>query len=68
MINRRWLGLTPEARAEIRGSVYTLCLDRRPLASYLRNKAVKLVVDIARLSWPQFYPDFYSNVLAVCGC
>ncbi|XP_043246951.1 exportin-6-like isoform X1 [Amphibalanus amphitrite] len=65
VINRRWLGLTPEARAEIRGSVYALCLDRRPLAPYLRNKAVKLVVDIARLSWPQFYPDFYSNVLTL---
>ncbi|XP_037076040.1 exportin-6-like [Pollicipes pollicipes] len=64
VINKQWLGLRSEERAEIRGSLYRLCLERHHLlAPYLRNKAVKLVVDVARLSWPQFYPDFFSNII-----
>ncbi|XP_037073807.1 exportin-6-like [Pollicipes pollicipes] len=66
VINKQWLGLRSEERAEIRGSLYRLCLERHHLlAPYLRNKAVKLVVDVARLSWPQFYPDFFSNIITL---
>ena len=33
--------------------------------SFVRNKLVKLVVDIGRLDWPHFYPDFFSSILQV---
>jgi hypothetical protein len=30
---------------------------------YVRNKAIKLIVDIAASDWPHFYPDFFDQVL-----
>ena len=66
IINKQWVGLMPEERTEIRSTLYRFILENHKLAPYyIRNKLVKLVVDIARLSWPHFYPDFFTNVLAV---
>ena len=64
-ISRRWPILPWEDRALTRSTLYTLSLER-DVASFVRNKVVKLVVDIARHDWPHFYPDFYSNILQVC--
>ncbi|KAL6260200.1 hypothetical protein P5V15_007735 [Pogonomyrmex californicus] len=61
-ISRRWPILPWEDRALTRSTLYTLSLER-DVASFVRNKVVKLVVDIARHDWPHFYPDFYSNIL-----
>ncbi|CAL4120451.1 unnamed protein product, partial [Meganyctiphanes norvegica] len=66
LINKQWMGLMPEERTEIRSSLYRFVLENHKVAPhYIRNKLVKLVVDIARLSWPHFYPDFFTNVLAL---
>ena len=32
---------------------------------FIRNKLIKLVVDIGRIDWPHFYPDFFTNILQV---
>lgn len=61
-IGRRWPILPWEDRALTRSTLYTLSLER-DVAPFVRNKVVKLVVDIARHDWPHFYPDFYSNIL-----
>ncbi|XP_024220369.1 exportin-6-A isoform X1 [Bombus impatiens] len=61
-IGRRWPILPWEDRALTRSTLYTLSLERG-VAPFVRNKVVKLVVDIARHDWPHFYPDFYSNIL-----
>lgn len=61
-IARRWPILPWEDRALTRSTLYTLSLERG-VAPFVRNKVVKLVVDIARHDWPHFYPDFYSNIL-----
>lgn len=53
-----------EDRALIRSTLYTLSLERG-VAPFIRNKVVKLVVDIARHDWPHFYPDFFANILQV---
>lgn len=66
IINKQWVGLMPEERTEIRSTLYRFVLENHKVAPYyIRNKLVKLVVDIARLSWPHFYPDFFTNVLSV---
>ncbi|XP_066990340.1 exportin-6 isoform X2 [Macrobrachium rosenbergii] len=66
IINKQWVGLMPEERTEIRSTLYRFILENHKLAPYyIRNKLVKLVVDIARLSWPHFYPDFFTNVLSL---
>ena len=28
----------------------------------IRNKLIKLIVDIARTDWPHFYPNFFTNI------
>ncbi|KAI4499252.1 hypothetical protein M0802_005512 [Mischocyttarus mexicanus] len=61
-IGRRWPILPWEDRALTRSTLYTLSLEKT-VVPYVRNKVVKLVVDIARHDWPHFYPDFYSNIL-----
>lgn len=61
-IGRRWPILPWEDKALTRSTLYTLSLERG-VAPFVRNKVVKLVVDIARHDWPHFYPDFYSNIL-----
>ena len=33
------------------------------IPSYVRNKAIKLIVDIAASDWPHFYPDFFEQIL-----
>ena len=33
------------------------------IPSYVRNKAIKLIVDIAASDWPHFNPDFFEQIL-----
>ena len=35
------------------------------MPSYVRNKAIKLLVDIAASDWPHFYPDFFEQILSL---
>ena len=32
---------------------------------YIQKKIAKVYVNIGRLDWPQFFPDFYHNILQV---
>ena len=55
-----------DERAEVKSTLYRFVLGNHKVAPYfIKNKLVKLVVDIARLSWPHFYPDFFTNVISV---
>ncbi|XP_046621831.1 exportin-6-A isoform X1 [Neodiprion virginianus] len=65
-IGRRWPVLGWEDRAIVRSTLYTLSLERG-ITPFVRNKVVKLVVDIARHDWPHFYSDFFSNILQLLG-
>ncbi|PVD37542.1 hypothetical protein C0Q70_00136 [Pomacea canaliculata] len=49
---------------EIRNSLNQYLLAHHTaVPTYIRNKLVKLVVDIGRLDWPHFYPDFLPSIL-----
>ena len=66
LINHQWVGLEAADKMEIRTVLNTFLLEKHnSLESFLRNKLVKLVVDIGRLDWPHFYPDFFSSILQV---
>ena len=66
LINRQWVGLPGEDKMEIRGTLNRFLLSHHEtVATFIRNKLVKLVVDIGRLDWPHFYPDFFSSILQV---
>lgn len=66
LINRQWVGFPGQDKVEIRGRLNQFLLaHHQSVPSFVRNKLVKLVVDIGRLDWPHFYPDFFSSILEV---
>ena len=61
------MGFTPEDKGEIRNTLNKFLLEQhQKVPSFIRNKLVKLVVDIGRIDWPHFYPDFFPSILQVC--
>lgn len=66
VINKQWMGIAANDKMEIRNSVNQYLLtNHTAVPTYIRNKLVKLVVDIGRLDWPHFYPDFFPSILQV---
>ncbi|KAK3931087.1 Exportin-6-B [Frankliniella fusca] len=64
VINKQWSALAWEERAQLRSALYELLLQRHTsVPPFVKNKLVKLVVDIARLDWPHFYPEFFTNII-----
>ncbi|XP_046438149.1 exportin-6-like [Daphnia pulex] len=64
VITKGWTGLSNGEQVELRTTLYHWLLEKHQFAPYfIRNKAVQLVVHIARSDWPQKYPDFFSDVL-----
>ncbi|CAG2107015.1 unnamed protein product [Medioppia subpectinata] len=51
-------------RSDKRISIWNYLLsNNQSMPQYLRNKTAKLLVTIARIDWPNSYPDFMQNVL-----
>lgn len=68
MINKQWISFAAPEKMEVRSLLSKFLLshhDRVP--NFIRNKLVKLVVDIGRLDWPHFYPDFFTSIIHVCA-
>ncbi|XP_064607184.1 exportin-6-like [Liolophura sinensis] len=64
LINKRWVGFDGQDKLEIRTTLNQFLLSQhKRVPSYIRNKLVKLVVDIGRIDWPHFYPSFFMNIL-----
>ena len=54
----------PLFQAEIRTQLNDFLIQRHDaIPPYIRNKAIKLIVDIAASDWPHFYPNFFTNLL-----
>ncbi|KAK6169003.1 hypothetical protein SNE40_020137 [Patella caerulea] len=63
-INRQWLGFDGNDKMELRNTLNRFLLEQHSIVpTYIRNKLVKLVVDIGRIDWPHFYPDFFPSIL-----
>lgn len=68
MINKQWLGLNAEDKLVIRTTLNQFLLDQHTkVPTFIRNKLVKVIVDIGRIDWPHFYPDFLSNVMQLAS-
>lgn len=66
LINKQWVGFDGQHKLEIRSTLNRFLLEHHNrVPTYIRNKLVKLVVDIGRIDWPHFYPDFFSSILQV---
>jgi len=65
-IHERWLGMFGQDRAEIRTTLNTFLAQHHNTApQFIRNKLIKLIVDIARSDWPHFYPEFFTQILSL---
>lgn len=70
-IKCKWLMMSPGEKEELKSTIYTFLLQHSVPSSsikcpgFVRNKIVKLLVDVGKFSWPHSYPDFFSNILAV---
>ncbi|XP_071962753.1 exportin-6-like isoform X2 [Antedon mediterranea] len=64
VINRQWIGIQGGDKIQIRNGLSKFLLSHhKVIPSSIRNKLIKVIVCIARLDWPHFYPDFFSNIL-----
>ena len=65
-IHQRWVGMFGADRAEIRRTLNSFLSQHHTTApQFIRNKLVKLIVDIARSDWPHFYPEFFSQMMSL---
>ena len=65
-IHQRWVGMFGADRAEIRTTLNSFLSQHHTTApQFIRNKLVKLIVDIARSDWPHFYPEFFSQMMSL---
>ncbi|KAK9752797.1 Exportin 1-like protein [Popillia japonica] len=64
VINRQWYSLEWDNRTQLKSTLYNFYVEQdNTTSNFIRNKLAKLIVDIARYDWPQFYPEFFSNIL-----
>ncbi|CAH1795674.1 unnamed protein product [Owenia fusiformis] len=64
LINKQWIGQAAEHKNEMRATLNQFLLSQHnKVPTFVRNKLVLLVVNIGRIDWPHFYPDFFSNIL-----
>ncbi|KAI8501262.1 Exportin-6 [Branchiostoma belcheri] len=64
IVNKLWMGILGHDKMEIRTSLINFLMERhKVVAPYVRNKICKVIVDIGRIDWPHFYPDFFTNIL-----
>ena len=66
LINKQWIGTQSGDKAEVRQFLNDYLLSHhKKLPTYIRNKLVKVIVDVGRVDWPHFYPNFFSNIIEV---
>ncbi|KAK3752548.1 hypothetical protein QZH41_013413, partial [Actinostola sp. cb2023] len=68
VITKQWIGVQPTDKTEIRNFLYQYLLSHhKSLPVFVRNKLVKVIVDVGRIDWPHFYHNFFSNILEHSG-
>ena len=64
VISKRWVGMQGSEKTEIRTKLNEYLVKRhRSVPGFVTKKVIKLIVDIASMDWPHFYPDFFTNIL-----
>nr|CAB3267797.1 exportin-6 [Phallusia mammillata] len=67
LVNKMWVGFDPGAKSEIRQSLNHILLHRKDVPQFISNKLIKVIVDIGRVDWPMFYPNFFTGLLELAG-
>ncbi|GFQ82242.1 exportin-6 [Trichonephila clavata] len=63
IINKVWIRMPGPDKAELRTTLHRFMISHHlKVPNYICNKLGKLIVDIGRLDWPHFYPDFFMNI------
>lgn len=66
LVKKRWSGVPQMEKLEVRNVLsFYLMSNHQQLPAFVKNKLVKVLVDIGRQDWPHFYPDFFTNILEV---
>jgi len=66
LVNKKWIGVDSCDKGEIRRTLYQLLIHQyRSLPTFIINKLLKVIVDIGRVDWPMFYPDFHTNLICL---
>nr|XP_039249816.1 exportin-6-like [Styela clava] len=66
LTNKMWMGVDVNEKTEIRASLYRILIEKhKTVAPFIKKKLLKVIVDIGRLDWPMFYPDFFTNIISL---
>ena len=66
IVNQQWMGMNAEQRLEIRAGLQAMLEQHHAnCPPFIRNKLVKLLVDVARVSWPHEYATFFDEIFQV---
>ena len=61
-INRNWSSFgVGSLKEQVRKCLWKCVIDLK-YPFYVQNKIAKLLVDIGRIDWPHFYPDFFNDI------
>lgn len=55
-------------KEQLKSTLYTFLIQHSGVPSrpsFVRNKIIKMLVQIMKYSWPHQYPDFFSNIMSV---
>eukprot|EP01098_Paradermamoeba_levis_P016352 TRINITY_DN8790_c0_g1_i1.p1 TRINITY_DN8790_c0_g1~~TRINITY_DN8790_c0_g1_i1.p1 ORF type:complete len:489 (+),score=143.16 TRINITY_DN8790_c0_g1_i1:134-1600(+) len=64
----RWNSLPKEEKVKVRHFLFQFLVAKfRGLPQFVSNKLSQVVVDIARIDWPQEYPEFFQDLQALCS-
>jgi hypothetical protein len=64
VIQKRWFAMLAEDKNVLRKQLHEMLVQKnRTFPPFIRKKIMKLIVDIAKVDWPHFYPDFFPQIL-----
>lgn len=64
MVNQKWHGVAGQDKQQIRKFLHEFLASKsKDVPPFIRNKSIKVIVNIGRLDWPMFYPMFFSNII-----
>ena len=65
-VTQRWHGANADDKQLIRKFLYDYLMTHyNKVPTFIRNKVIKVLVNIGRYDWPMFYPMFFSNIMQV---
>jgi len=64
VIQKRWFVMVAEDKNLLRKELHNMLVTKtKAFPPFIRKKLMKLIVDIAKVDWPHFYPDFFPQIM-----